>query len=201
MVFLSSNQRRRIAQRLLFVVSFWGFGVAVGSYFGLFSAFPLPGFALLVAMGITVPLIIYYWNLSFRAYIQELHLNHLTLFHIWRIPAALTFFYYGSQHLLPSTFVRNAAWGDLAAGLLVFVVLALPKNIWKYWGFHLFGLADFVAAVSTGLLFSLLQVPTMETIATFPVALIPLFGVGISGASHIMALDMLVRQTKKLRSI
>ena len=75
------------------------------------------------------------------------------------------------------------------------------KLAWKYWGFHLFGLADFATAVSAGLIFSLLQVPTMETIATFPVALIPLFGVGISGASHIMALDILVRQTRKLRSV
>ena len=152
-------------------------------------------------MGITIPLVIYYGNSSFRAYIQELHLNYLTLFHIWRIPAALTFFYYGSQHLLPSTFVRNAAWGDLAAGLLVLVVLALPKSTWKYWGFHLFGLADFVTAVGTGLTFSLLQIPTMETITTFPVALIPLFGVGISGASHIMALDILARQKRKLCSV
>jgi hypothetical protein len=201
MVSLSSNQRHHIAQRLLAIISFWGLGVAVGSYFGFFSAFPLPWFALLVAMGITIPVAIYYRNSSFRAYIQGLHLNSLTLFHVWRIPAALTFFYYGSQHLLPSTFVQNAAWGDLAAGLLVIVVLALPKNTWKYWGFHLFGLADFVIAVGTGLTFSLLQVPMMETIATFPVALIPLFGVGISGASHIMALDSLARQTRKPRSV
>jgi hypothetical protein len=201
MVSLSSNQRHHIAQRLLSVISLWGLGVAVGSYFGLFSTFLLPWFALLVAMGITIPVAIYYGNSSFRAYIQGLHLNYLTVFHIWRIPAALTFFYYGNQHLLPSTFVRNAAWGDLAAGLLVLVVLALPKSTWKYWGFHLFGLADFVTAVGIGLTFSLLQVPTMETIATFPVALIPLFGVGISGASHIMALDILARQTRKLRSV
>ncbi|MEA5467208.1 hypothetical protein [Leptothoe sp. PORK10 BA2] len=118
MVSLSSNQRYHMAQRLLFIISFWGFSVAVGSYFGLFSTFPLPWFALLVGMGIVTPLVLYYGNSSFRAYIQGLHLNYLTLFHIWRIPAALTFFYYGSQHLLPSTFVRNAAWGDLAAGLL-----------------------------------------------------------------------------------
>ncbi len=194
MISLSLNQRNQITQRLLSIISVWGLGVAVGSYFGLFSTFPLPWFALLVAMGITLPLAIYYGNSVFQAYIQGLHLNYLTLFHIWRIPAALIFFYYGSRHLLPSTFVRNAAWGDLAAGLLVVVVVALPKSDWKYWGFHLFGLADFVTAVGTGLTFALLQVPMMETIATYPIALIPLFGVGLSGASHVMALDILVRK-------
>lgn len=111
MVSLSLNQRDRISKRLLSTISIWGLGVGVGSYFGLFSTFLLPWFALLVAMGITIPLAIYYGNSIFRAYIQGLHLNYLTLFHIWRIPAALTFFYYGSQHLLPLTFVRNAAWG------------------------------------------------------------------------------------------
>lgn len=199
MVSLSLNQRHQIAQRLLFIISIWVLSVGVGSYFGLFRTFPLPWFALLVAIGITLPLAIYYGNPIFRTYIQGLHLNYLTLFHVWRIPAALTFFYYGSQHLLPSTFVRNAAWGDLAAGLLVIVVIALPKSNWKYWGFHILGLADFVTAVGTGLAFSLLQVPMMETIATYPIVLIPLFGVGISGASHVMALDILVRQTGKVR--
>ena len=70
MISLSSNQRHRIAQRLLFIISFWGLSVAVGSYLGLFSTFPLPWFALLVAMGIATPLAIYYGNSSFRAYIS-----------------------------------------------------------------------------------------------------------------------------------
>ncbi|MGL4882063.1 MAG: hypothetical protein ACRC8K_13505, partial [Waterburya sp.] len=123
MLSLSLNQRHQIAQKLIFTISIWGISVGVGSYFGLFRTFPLPWIALLVATGITLPLAIYYRNYVFQAYIQGLHLNYLTIFHIWRIPAALTFFYYGSQHLLPSTFVRNAAWGDLASGLLVLVVL------------------------------------------------------------------------------
>lgn len=71
MVSLSSNQRHRISQRLLSIISFWGLGVAVGSYFGLFSSFPLPWVALLVAMGITIPLTIYYGSSNFRAYISR----------------------------------------------------------------------------------------------------------------------------------
>lgn len=198
MMTLSLTQRDRMTQRLLYTISLWGIGVGIGSYFGLFSLFPLPWFAMLVAMGMVTPLAFYYGNSTFRAYIQGLHLNYLTLFHIWRIPAALTFFYYGSQHLLPTAFVRDAAWGDLTAGLLVLLIFVLPKNQWKYWGFHLFGMVDFIVAVGTGLTFSLLQVPTMHAISTFPVALIPLFGVGISGASHIMALDILARRKARV---
>lgn len=82
--------------------------------------------------------------------------------------------------------------------MLVLPILMLPRNRWKYWVFHLFGMADFVTAVGTGLIFTLLQVPMMETITTFPIALIPAFGVGISGASHIMALDILARGKAKI---
>jgi hypothetical protein len=197
MLSLSLNQRHQITQRLLSTISIWGIGVGVGSYFGLFSTFPLPWFALLVAIGITVPTIIYYRNSTFQFYIQQLHLKYLTVFHLWRVPAALVFFYYGSQYLLPEPFVRNAAWGDLLAGLFVVPLLLLPNYRWKYWVFHLFGMTDFIIAVGTGLTFSLLQISMMDTIATYPVALIPLFGVPISGVSHIMALDLLARRKAK----
>jgi hypothetical protein len=48
-------------------------------------------------------------------------------------------------------------------------------------------------AEGTGLTFTLLLDFRMAPIATLPLALIPLFGVGISGASHLMAFDMLRR--------
>jgi hypothetical protein len=66
-------------------------------------------------------------------------LNYLTVFHLERVLAAVVFFYYGSQHLLPETFVRNAAWGDLVTGLLVLPMLMLPNYRWKYWASRLFG--------------------------------------------------------------
>ena len=43
---------------------------------------------------------------------EALGLRALTVFHVWRIAAALLFFWYGARHLLPETFVRDAAWGD-----------------------------------------------------------------------------------------
>ena len=54
-----------------------------------------------------------------------------------------------------------------------------------------FGFADFVVAVGTGLTYTLLLDPRMNLIAELPMALIPLFGVGLSGASHIVAFDMM----------
>ena len=59
--------------------------------------------------------------------------------------------------------------------------------------FHLFGFADFVVAVGTGLTLFLLNDSRMAGIQTLPMALIPFYGVGISGASHIIAFDLLRR--------
>jgi hypothetical protein len=89
----------------------------------------------------------------------------------------------------------NAGYGDLAVGLLVPILLIVGKGTRSYIAFHIFGLLDFILAVGTGLTFSLLEVPLMETIATFPLALIPLFGVPISGVSSVLAIDALVRKT------
>ena len=58
---------------------------------------------------------------------------------------------------------------------------------------NLFGFADFVVAVGTGLTYFLLNDPRMSGIQTLPMALIPFYGVGISGASHLMAFELLRR--------
>jgi hypothetical protein len=130
---------------------------------------------------------------GFRAYVEIIGLRPITVFHIWRIGAALLFFWYGAHNLLPPIFVLIAGWGDLIAGLLALAVTLLPESRNRYLVFEIFGFADFVAAVGTGLTMFLLHDPRMAGIQTLPMALIPFYGVGISGASHIMAFDLLRR--------
>lgn len=178
--------------RLLLIIILWAILVALGGLTGVFTLFPLPLIALLVVLGIATPLLIYKQNAEFRTFIRSQDLNFLTTFHLWRIPAALIFFYFGMQGLLPETFVRNAGWGDLVAGLLVLpTVLTSKGGLIKYMGFHLFGFADFILAFGTGFFFSLSNDPAMMPIAEFPLVLIPLFGVPISGVSHILAFDLI----------
>lgn len=190
---------RRWSRLTLGVLACWAAAVATLGATGVLSVLPLPLIAALVALGTVGPIAFYYAHPEFRAFLRNLPIDYLTVFHLWRVPAALAFFYYGAQGRLPEAFVRNAAWGDLAAGLLVPVVLLLPRGSAKYLAFHVFGLADFVLAVGTGLTFSLLNDPVMGTIATFPLVLIPLFGVCVSGASHVIAIDRLLRE-RRLRS-
>ncbi|AYQ92842.1 permease [Burkholderia gladioli] len=182
---------RRGTRVLLTVLVLWGLAVAGAALTGLYSLLPSLSLAALIALGIVVPVAIYAMSRGFRAYIAALGLRPLTSFHIWRIGAALVFFWYGGHDLLPEAFVRNAGWGDFIAGVLALVVTLLPASRRRYLMFHLFGFADFVVAVGTGLSFFLLHDPRMANIQTLPMALIPLYGVGISGASHLMAFDLL----------
>jgi hypothetical protein len=180
---------------LLIVLAIWGLAVAGGAEAGLFRAiYPLL-LAPIIALGIVVPVVVYALSDSFRAYIEAIGLRPLTTFHIWRIAAALVFFWYGAHNLLPEIFVQNAGWGDLIAGSLALGVILLPENRNRYLAFHIFGFADFVVAVGTVLTLFLLNDPRMSAIQTLPMALIPLYGVGISGASHIMAFDLLRRRS------
>ncbi len=195
----STVSYNNIKRGFVLALSVWAIAVFAGGYYGLFTRMPLTWIAPIVVTGIVTPVLFYYLNKPFRSYIASIGLKHLTLFNMWRIPAGLAFLYYGSYGLLPERFVHNAAYGDLAVGLLVPVVLMLRGGINKYLIFHIFGLLDFVVAVGTGISFTLLQVPLMENIRTFPIVLIPLFGVCITGALHIMTLDILFRRSKAIQ--
>lgn len=187
-------RKRHGTRVLLGALALWGLAVVAAAETGAFSAtYPLL-LAPIIALGIVAPVIVYAVSKGFRTYIEIVGLRPLTTFHIWRIGAALLFFWYGAHDLLPPLFVRIAGWGDLVAGLLALGVTLLPENRARYLVFEIFGFADFVAAVGTGLTMFILHDPRMAGIQTLPMALIPFYGVGISGASHIMAFDLLRRR-------
>ncbi len=172
----------------------WAAAVAVLAARGFFVGLPVPGMALFVLGGIVLPTIAYATIPRLRAYIDRLGLRPLTALHVWRMPAALAFFAYGAAGALPPTFWLLAGGGDLIAGLYAARALLPGADRAFYWRFHLFGFADFLVAVGTGIIYSVvLRDPRMEAIAVMPLALIPLFGVGISGASHLVAFHMLAQ--------
>jgi hypothetical protein len=183
--------RVRGTRVLLSVLAVWGVAVCVAAETGFYSSIPPLLIAPIIALGIIIPVIVYAMSDRFRAYIAAIGLRSITAFHIWRIAAALVLFWYGTHNLLPESFVRNAGWGDFIAGFLALFVVVLPENRTRYLIFHIVGFADFVVAVGTGLALFLLNDARMAAIQTLPMALIPLYGVGISGASHIMAFDLL----------
>jgi hypothetical protein len=179
---------------LLAAVAIWAAVVIWASSTGLLQALGqsfMPGFAALVALGIGLPVGLYFTVSQVRRAVDEIGLYRLTLMHIWRIPAALVFFYYGVRGELPPLFWLLAGMGDLLAGCFAATLLWRKRTTALYRRIHVFGFFDFVTAVGTGLAFTLMQDPRMTLLTTLPMALIPLFGVGLSGASHIVALSLL----------
>lgn len=193
-----SHQYIQMRKHVLVAISIWTATVLLAGKLGVFTHLPLPSISFLVVFAITAQLLLYYRHRDFQAFVVAINPMHLTVFHLWRIAAGFTFLYYGSQQLLPERFVLNAGYGDLAVGFLVPIILLLGGSTEKYIAFHLFSLLDFIVAVGTGLTFTLLSVPTMSTIATFPIVLIPLVGVPITGASSVMAIDVLLKQRQKM---
>ena len=197
---LPSARRPASSSALWGVVLLWLCVVVVAAQTGLLAALGrlfMPGYAVLVALGIGLPVALYFALQGVRRRIDAIGLHRLTLMHIWRVPAALLFFYYGSRGELPPLFWILAGVGDLVAGCYAATLLWRRPTRALYRRIHRFGFFDFVVAVGTGLAFTLLGDPRMTLLTTLPMALVPLFGVGLSGASHIVALYELRRPMER----
>lgn len=189
-----SGKDRRFYNRLLLGIgAAWLGAVVVGAETGFFSSLYMPWIAAIVAASIALPTLWYFLSSRFRRHIEGIGHRPIVMMHTWRIPAALLFFWYGVQGQLPPVFWILAGVGDFIAGVRAARLSFQPEDKPRYLSFHRFGFADFAVAVGTGLTYTLLLDPRMAPIATLPMALIPLFGVGISGATHLMAFDMLRR--------
>ena len=197
---LSQKRHQKVERLFVFALTLWASSVYVLSYFDFFRRIPLSLIALFVIAGIIALIALNYASESFSNYFNSISYKHLTIFNIWRIPAGAAFLYYGANNWLPEQFVINAGYGDLVIGCLVPVILMLPESWSKYFAFHVFGMLDFVLAVGTGLVFTILQVPLMENIAGNPIVLIPLFGVPVTGAFHILTLRRLWREGNIIRN-
>lgn len=192
-----STDVRRGTGILFAVIAIWGLGVATAAQVGIFQAMPPLLYGPLVAAGIAIPVVVYAMVPSVRAYFATIGLYPLTVLHVWRIPAAFAFFWYGLHNQLPPAFWILAGVGDFLAGLYALPLLKGPSNDASYFRIHSFGFADFVVAVGAGLTFTLLDDLRMATIRDLPMVLIPLFGVGLSGASHLIAFDLLRRRRQE----
>jgi hypothetical protein len=189
---------RTVLKRWAVAVALWGAAIGALSLTGGLSWMSPLALGPLVAVGMAVPVAVVRRSPHQRRLVREVDLAHLTWFNVWRVPAAIAFFVVGAQGLLPAPFVTNAAWGDLIAGGLAPVVVLAARHVaarrrtGAYLAFHLFSFGDFLVAVGTGLTFTVLGDPLMRTLLDTPMALIPLWGVPITGAISLLALHRLL---------
>jgi hypothetical protein len=184
----------RVERWFVVVLTLWASCAFVAAASGAISKVPRRVLGPLFLTETIIPILVYYLSGTFRAYI---FLKHLTIFHLWRLLAGFTFVSYGIRHLLPETFVHTAGFGDIIVGVLVPLILILPNGIRKYIVFHVIGLLDFILALGTGIILTLVREPLIENLTTFPIIMIPLLGVPVSGALHVMAIDAALRKLRK----
>ena len=193
---LDPATRRAVLRRWAIGILVWGVAAAALSLSGALSRMPPLVPPALVVAGIAIPLLVVLRSPVQRAIVQRVNMAHLTWFNVWRVPAA-AFFALGSGGLLPPLFVANAR-GDLLAGLAAPLVilgaarLSARSKVRAYLAFHLFSFGDFVLAVGTGLTLTVLGDPLMDTLLNTPMALVPLWGVPITGAISLLALHRLI---------
>lgn len=188
----------RVLWRWAGAIVLWGATVLALSLTGALGGVPVLALPVLIVAGMAVPLWLVSRSPVMRRIVRDVDLAYLTWFNTTRVPAALGFIAAGAHGLLPGQFVTNAAWGDLAAGLLAPVVIVLAARLTArsryrvYLAYHMFGLGDLLVAVATGLTFILLGEPLMRTLLDTPVAFIALWGVPLNGTFSLLALHRLV---------
>jgi hypothetical protein len=147
---LERNAVQRITLELGAAGIAWGLIVAIAAGSGFLWWLYPPLIGPLVALGIVIPVTVYFLSPALKAYFRTVGLYPLTVLHVWRIPAALVFFWYGAHGALPPVFWILAGGGDFLSGVLALPLLRGPVARGTYLSKHLFGLADFVVAVGTG---------------------------------------------------
>jgi hypothetical protein len=118
----------------------------------------------------------------------------------------LIFLFLNAQGSLPSLFAWPAGSGDVAVGLLAPVVAlayarGVPGRELLVRGWNILGLLDLAIAITTGFLTSPspLQMFSFdapnELITTYPLVLVPVFGVPLAMLLHVASLVKLGRET------
>lgn len=135
----------------------------------------------------------------FRAWVEGLDLGVLIAMQGWRV-AGFAFLAVYAQDLLPASFALPAGLGDLVVGLAApFVAAAVAHRARGagplFVGFTVFGIADFVMAVSLGIANGigarvLLPDGSLDTppMAELPLSLVPTFAVPFLLVVHVLSL-------------
>ena len=180
-----------IATAITAILAVWGGTVVAAAANGAIAALYRPLIAALVAATITVPTLVFLASPRLFGFAERIGQRRIIAFHMWRVPAALAFFWFGLHGALPPLVWILAGTGDFIAGSLAAWTIRRPVTRTSALAFHRFGFADFIVAVGTGLTYTLLNDPRMATVATLPLALIVLYGVGISGVTHLVSFRLL----------
>ena len=164
---------------------------------------------LLILFAVTAPVLIfslsYLGITAFRQWVLALDMRHLILLHSWRmVGMGFVFLYFHDR--LPALFALPAGLGDAMAAVgAIFLGIAMyesPESVSRrrILAWNTFGLADFVIAVSLGVMTRTDEVLHIsgsvgsETMGVFPLALIPAFAVPFYVITHLVIFAQLKQE-------
>ena len=119
----------------------------------------------------------------------------------------LTFLVLLAQHKLPAVFAYRAGYGDILVGIAAPLV-AYAFRSGRPWsrrvavGFNLFGLADLVVAIGTGVLAApgpmrqIFSIPSTELMTALPMVMVPVFLVPLFTLIHLFSLRQLLHEAR-----
>jgi hypothetical protein len=137
------------------------------------------------------------WKITpIRAWILNINLTWLVLFHVIRLFAGAYFLLLCQRGQLPCGFARPAGWGDIVVAMLALAVVSamhtqLAKTLLLVW--NTLGLIDIIVVVFSALRFGLKDWQSMHALRELPLSLLPTFLVPLIIASHVLIFIRLTR--------
>jgi hypothetical protein len=199
---MKTEKSKRTVVTVISLLALWFLYALVSALRGTYDVGPSKPpltFGLSFALPILVGIGLYRMSPTLRAFARSLDLRMLTALHFWRI-IGLYFIFAYTQGLLPAGFAFPAGLGDIAIAVTAIPLSrALGRNssvarrVFTVW--NLFGVADLLVAVATGVLHSASSLgllagsgPTTAIMTRFPMVLVPTFFVPLFILLHLIAL-------------
>jgi hypothetical protein len=197
---LGANQRNRFAVVSGVYLLLWlSLAIALGKSGVLIGRAGTLLPTITLGASIAVPLLagalLLYRSTTLSAVVAAVPLSWLVGIQFYRIIGAVFVVLYALD-LQPGEFALPAGWGDVAVGLCAPVVAYLAVRGARGWrlattSWNALGILDLVIALTTGFLSSPSSLQTLalanpnELITTFPIVLVPLFGVPLFLVLHL----------------
>jgi hypothetical protein len=195
-----TSERKRAVWNSTLLLGAWFIAALVPSWLGFYDR-PLFGLPT-IQYGMIIPLIVavmlFRGSATLRRVVEAIPQSWLVCVQVYRTEGVIFLVLYATGHL-PGVFAWPAGAGDMLVGLLAPVVAiayarhSRSASVWvRAW--NLFGIADFVVAVTIGFLSTPgpLQKLSLEApnklITAFPLAMVPAFIIPLSILLHLASL-------------
>jgi hypothetical protein len=173
--------------RFVLLLGIWGAAAAVAGAFHLIAHLPRLAVPVLVA-GLSVSFSIALWRVRWLgAVMHGLSVRGIVAAHLARF-VGIYFLWLQGEGRLPLEFAQRAGWGDVATSLGACLLLLMKEGpVFRrlLLGWNIFGALDLLVAVGTGGWLNAVRPGSMNEIAGFPLALVPLWLVPVFLSTHL----------------